>query len=76
MRLLALADVYEALTSERPYRRAMSSDEALAIIRADVPARLDADAFSVLDQVLADEPGAAERLAAGRVQATLHPDSS
>ena len=26
MRLLAVADVYEALTSERPYRRAMSSD--------------------------------------------------
>ena len=37
MRLLAVADVYEALTSERPYRRAMRSDEALAIIRADVP---------------------------------------
>ena len=61
MRLLALADVYEALTSERPYRRAMTSDEALDIIRADVPARLDADAFSVLDQVLADGRGRTPR---------------
>jgi HD-GYP domain-containing protein (c-di-GMP phosphodiesterase class II) len=76
MRLLALADVYEALTSERPYRRAMSSDEALAVIRADVPERLDPDAFAMLGHVLADEPDARERLAAGRVQATLHPDSS
>ena len=74
MRLLALADVYEALTSERPYRRAMTSDEALEIIRADVPARLDPDAFAVLDQVLTGEPDAEERLAAGRVQATLNPD--
>jgi len=71
MRLLAIADVYEALTSERPYRRAMTSGEALAIIRADVPDRLDAAAFSVLDQVIADEPDARDRLEAGRVQATL-----
>ena len=41
MRVLAIADVYEALTSERPYRRAMTSGEALAIMRADVPGRLD-----------------------------------
>ena len=75
MRLLALADVYEALTSERPYRRAMTSHEALAIIRADVPGRLDPEAFAVLDQVLADEPEAQDRLSAGRVQAALHPDS-
>jgi HD-GYP domain-containing protein (c-di-GMP phosphodiesterase class II) len=75
MRLLALADVYEALTSERPYRRARTSDEALAIIRADVPDRLDADAFTALEQMLAAEPGAEDRLDAGRVQATLNPKS-
>jgi HD-GYP domain-containing protein (c-di-GMP phosphodiesterase class II) len=75
MRLLAIADVYEALTSERPYRRAMTSDEALEIIRADVPERLDPDAFAVLDQVLGDEPDAQDRLSAGRVQAALNPDS-
>ena len=42
MRVLAVADVYEAVTSERPYRAAMSSEQALAILRAEVPARLDA----------------------------------
>src|SRR5262249_42879975 len=41
MRLLAVADVYEALTSERPYRPAFDSDRALAVIRDEVPERLD-----------------------------------
>jgi HD-GYP domain-containing protein (c-di-GMP phosphodiesterase class II) len=74
MRLLAVADVYEALTSERPYRSALRSDEALAIIRADVPNRLDHEAFAVLVQLLADEPEARERFDAGRVQAALDHD--
>ncbi len=52
MRVLAVADVYEALTSERPYRRAMTSDEALGIMRVDVPHRLDPDAFATLERLL------------------------
>jgi putative nucleotidyltransferase with HDIG domain len=56
MRLLAVADVYEALTSDRPYRAALSSDEALRIMRADVPARLDVEAFTALERCLAREP--------------------
>jgi len=52
MRILAVADVYEALTSARPYRPAMSSAEALEVIRPDVPRRLDRDAFSALEAVL------------------------
>jgi HD-GYP domain-containing protein (c-di-GMP phosphodiesterase class II) len=54
MRLLAVADVYEALTSERPYRRALSSDDALAVIRSDVPERLDADVYGALERLLSD----------------------
>jgi HD-GYP domain-containing protein (c-di-GMP phosphodiesterase class II) len=49
MRVLAVADVYEALTAERPYRSAWSSDRALEIVRLDVPRRLDHDAFAALD---------------------------
>ena len=37
MRVLAVADVYEALTSARPYRPAKSSAEALEVMRPDVP---------------------------------------
>ena len=48
MRLLAVADVYEALTSERPYRAAMRSEEAMAIIRVEAPHHLDQDAAMAL----------------------------
>jgi putative nucleotidyltransferase with HDIG domain len=57
MRMLAIADVYEALTSDRPYRSAMTSDEALAVMRVDVPRRLDGEIFSALERVLADRYG-------------------
>jgi HD-GYP domain-containing protein (c-di-GMP phosphodiesterase class II) len=70
MRLLAVVDVYEALTSDRPYRPALHSDEALEVMRADVPARLDRVAFAVLAEVLAAEPGGP---GARRAQAVLDP---
>ena len=54
MRVLAVADVYEALVSERPYRPAYTSEVALALIGADVPARLDADAFGALRTLVTD----------------------
>ena len=57
MRVLAVADVYEALVSERPYRPAYTSEAALGMIGADVPARLDADAFAALKALL-DDSGA------------------
>jgi HD-GYP domain-containing protein (c-di-GMP phosphodiesterase class II) len=52
MRVLAVADVYEALTSARPYRPAKSSAEALGVMRPEVPSRLDRDAFGALEAVL------------------------
>jgi HD-GYP domain-containing protein (c-di-GMP phosphodiesterase class II) len=52
MRVLAVADVYEALISERPYRPAHTPQRALDMIRADVPSRLDADAFEALITLL------------------------
>jgi HD-GYP domain-containing protein (c-di-GMP phosphodiesterase class II) len=56
-RVLAVADVYEAVTSERPYRPAMSSGEALAILQAEVPTRLDADAVTALAGLLGNRDG-------------------
>jgi HD-GYP domain-containing protein (c-di-GMP phosphodiesterase class II) len=52
MRVLSVADVYEALTAERPYRAARSEDDALGIMRRDVPGRLDATAFDALENVV------------------------
>ena len=70
MRMLAVADVYEALTATRPYRPALTEDEALETIRRDVPRRLDADAYEALGD--GDRP-AARRLSGGRlVSASSH----
>ncbi len=52
MRVLAVADVYAALTAERPYRPAHAPQRALELMRADVPQRLDSDAFTALNTVV------------------------
>ena len=59
MRVLAIADVYEALTSDRPYRRAHTSDEALAVMRPEVPRRLDPTAFAALELLRGGDAGRA-----------------
>lgn len=69
MRVLAVADVYEALISERPYRPAYTSEVALELMGADVPARLDADAFGALKALLTE--WTAET---GRRTASVRPD--
>jgi putative nucleotidyltransferase with HDIG domain len=51
-RILAVADVAEALSANRPYRRALSPDEVLAIMSRDAGRALDPDAFAALGQVL------------------------
>ena len=58
MRVLAVADVYEALTSDRPYRPAYYGDDALELMRVDVPRRLDPDAFAALEAVVHGSAGA------------------
>jgi len=52
MRVLAVADVYEALTADRPYREALSETDALDLMRLDVPHRFDGEAFEALEAVL------------------------
>jgi HD-GYP domain-containing protein (c-di-GMP phosphodiesterase class II) len=58
MRILAVADVYEALTSERPYRPALSSADALEEMRPEVPRQLDGNAFGALEAVLEERRSA------------------
>jgi len=60
MRVLAVADVFEALTAARPYRGPLPAQEALAIIDRDVPDRLDPDVRRALEVYL-DRRHRAER---------------
>lgn len=47
-RILAVADIFDALTADRPYRKAMSVDKALAIMAQDVGSALDQSCFNAL----------------------------
>jgi HD-GYP domain-containing protein (c-di-GMP phosphodiesterase class II) len=47
-RVLAVADVAEALAAERPYRAALDTDEVLAIMAAEAGTKLDSDVFDAL----------------------------
>ncbi len=42
-RIIAVANVYAALTSDRPYRGALSHDDALQVLRGAAGTQLDAD---------------------------------
>ena len=45
---IAVADVYDALSSKRPYRGALTKGEVFKIMAADVPHALDGDCFAAL----------------------------
>ncbi len=47
-RAIAVADVYDALSSKRPYRGALAKSDVFRIMAADVPHALDADCFAAL----------------------------
>jgi len=47
-RIVAVADVFDALTSDRPYRTALSRDAALAYLSGEAGRTLDADVVAVL----------------------------
>ena len=51
-RVVAVADVYEALTAERPYRASMDPDEALTIMSRMAGDHLAADVVATLPQVI------------------------
>lgn len=51
-RILAVADIFDALTAERPYRAAMPITKSLAIMAEDVGKAIDADCFSALRRAL------------------------
>jgi putative nucleotidyltransferase with HDIG domain len=51
-RILAVADVAEALSADRPYRAALDPDEVLTIMRPDVNRGLDPEALDALRQAL------------------------
>lgn len=54
-RIIALADVYQALTSDRPYRKAFTKDEAIKIIREGSGTQFDPAIVNVFLDILEKE---------------------
>ena len=46
-----MADVYDALTAERPYRDAMTREKALSIIRAELDTAFSPEAYGAVVEV-------------------------
>jgi len=51
-RVLALADVFDALTTDRPYRPAFSPQEALRMMRDDAGHAFDPALFAVFERLV------------------------
>ena len=50
-RIIAVADAYSAMTSDRPYRKAMPAEKAIDIITSEVNEKWDSDVVNALIQV-------------------------
>ena len=56
-RILCIADVFDALTTDRPYRAGFSAEHAMRIMREDAGRMFDPDLFAIFDGGLADLRG-------------------
>lgn len=71
-RILCIADVFDALTSQRPYREAFAAQDALRLMQADAGRHFDPDILSRFLKVLSDMPTTETRMAgATRVSSTV-----
>jgi HD-GYP domain-containing protein (c-di-GMP phosphodiesterase class II) len=55
-RLVAVADIYGALTEDRPYRTGLEPREAFNIMAKEVPHRIDRSCFEALEAAVAAHP--------------------
>ena len=53
-RIIAIADAYTALTSERPFREAMKKEQALNILREETESKWDPIVFKALEEVISE----------------------
>ena len=51
-RIVCVADVFDALTTDRPYRRAFTWDEALNMMAKDVGKMFDPDLFPRFERIM------------------------
>jgi HD-GYP domain-containing protein (c-di-GMP phosphodiesterase class II) len=59
-RIITTADIFDAITAERPYRGATPVNKTLKIMSEHVGTALDADCFAALETVIKERPELAE----------------
>jgi HD-GYP domain-containing protein (c-di-GMP phosphodiesterase class II) len=64
-RIVSACDAYSAMTSDRPYRSALTAEEAIAELRRCAGQQFDPLVVELLCAVLADQDEPAAELAAG-----------
>lgn len=52
VRIVSVADIFEALTSDRPYRQALEIKEAIEIMTKMVPQHIDGDVVKTLEKIM------------------------
>lgn len=54
-RIISVADVFDALTTDRPYRKAFSYEQALKMMQEDVSKKFDPEVFEAFLKVIEEE---------------------
>jgi len=70
-RIAAVADVFDALVSERPYRKGLPVDRALQIIREGVGTQFDPRVVEVFERITTGEIAGMEKEEIGRLAITV-----
>jgi putative nucleotidyltransferase with HDIG domain len=70
-RIVAVADTFDAITSHRPYRRARSQREAMAVLDAEAGRLLDADVVEAFERSASPRRSMASASLAGAVSARI-----
>lgn len=52
VKIVSVADIFEALTSDRPYRKALDIADAMAILQNLIPHHLDAEIVAILSRLM------------------------
>lgn len=53
-RIITVAGIYDALTTDRPYRKAMSTEKAMAILQSEIGVAVDQRCFEALQVLVAE----------------------